>query len=84
MEVLQHLLFLISMITSSIAVRHHLEENNVARAVQMMEDGLSQRQVAERMGVSRSVIARLWRQEDTLADQDKAETGSPDHDGTDT
>ena len=44
----------------SVAVRHFLSEPEVARAVQLLEDGATQRAVAERFGVSRSVIARLW------------------------
>lgn len=40
------------------AVRRHLSENEVARAVQMVEDGFTQREVATRLGVSQSVIQR--------------------------
>ncbi len=41
-------------------VRRYLNEPEVASAVQMLEDGVTQRTVAERLGVSRSVVARLW------------------------
>ena len=54
-----HLVFL-SILTCLEAVRRHLQENEVARAVQMIEDGLTQRQVAVCLGVSRSVVSRLW------------------------
>ncbi len=38
----------------------YLNEPEVPRAVQMLEDGAIQRSVAERLGASRSVVARLW------------------------
>ena len=38
--------------------RHHLSETDVARALGMLEAGLSQRRVARMMGVSQSVISR--------------------------
>ena len=41
-------------------VRRYLREPEVARAVQMLEDGQTQRRVAAIVGVSPSVIARLW------------------------
>ena len=40
------------------AVRRHLSSNEVARAVQMVEDGRTQRQAANALGVSQSVIGR--------------------------
>ena len=43
-----------------LAVRHHFNSLETARAVQMIEDGLSQRRVARYLGVSPSVINRLW------------------------
>ena len=43
-----------------ISPRRFLSVIEVARAVQMLEDGATQRTVAERFGVSRSIIARLW------------------------
>ena len=42
-------------------VRVHLSAVHVARAVQLLEDGSTQRMVAQRFGVSPSVINRLWR-----------------------
>ncbi len=41
-------------------VRRYLNEPEVARAVQMLEDGAAQKTIAERLGVNRSVVARLW------------------------
>lgn len=41
-------------------VRRHLNPPEVARAVQMIQDGHSQRNVARTLDVSQSVIARLW------------------------
>ena len=41
-------------------VGRYLNEPEVVRAVQMLEDGATQRTVAERLGVSCSVVARLW------------------------
>ncbi len=40
-------------------VRCYLDEPEVATAVQMLEDGATQRTVAERLEVGRSVVARL-------------------------
>lgn len=42
------------------APRRYLSVPDVTRAVQLLEDGATQRTVAERFGVARSVIARLW------------------------
>lgn len=44
----------------SVTVRLHLNNDETVRAVQMIEDGVSQRQVARTLGVSPSVINRLW------------------------
>lgn len=44
----------------SVTVRRHLDSFETARAVQMIEDGVSQRQVADVLGVSPSVVNRLW------------------------
>ena len=41
-------------------VRRYLEDTEVARAIQMLSDGMRQRQVARRLGVSQSVVSRLW------------------------
>lgn len=51
--------FLLILLLTCTAVRRHLTETEVARAVQMVEDGLTQRQVAVRLGVSQSVIHRV-------------------------
>ena len=47
------------------AVRRHLDQNEVARAVQQLKDGVHIRVVADRLGVSPSVVSRLqtWYQE---------------------
>ena len=42
-------------------VRNHLSEHDTVRAVQMLEDGSRQVDVSRRLGVSQSVISRLWR-----------------------
>ena len=42
------------------AARRYLDPADVARAVQLLEDGNTQREVARRLAVSRSVISRLW------------------------
>ena len=44
----------------SFAVRHYFNSEETARVVQMIEDGLSQRHVARHLGVSPSVVNRLW------------------------
>lgn len=41
-------------------VRRFLSDNDVTRAVTLIETGVSQRQVGQRLGVSQSVISRLW------------------------
>jgi transposase len=38
----------------------HLSENEVAQVIALIEDGKSQRYVAHRFNVSRSVVARAW------------------------
>ena len=43
------------------AARRFWSPPEVARVVQRVEDGSTQRLVAQRLGVSRSVIGRLWR-----------------------
>ena len=42
------------------AVRRHLDPTEVARAVQLLEDGERVRVVARRFDVSPSVVSRLW------------------------
>ncbi|EFN61147.1 hypothetical protein EAG_00087, partial [Camponotus floridanus] len=43
-----------------------LSENEVAQVIALLEDGRSQRYVADRFNVSRSVVARAWiRYQDT-------------------
>ena len=44
----------------SFTVRRHFNSEETARVVQMIEDGLSQRRVARYLGVSPSVVNRLW------------------------
>lgn len=41
-------------------VRRFLSDNDVTRAVTWIEGGVSQRQVGQRLGVSQSVVSRLW------------------------
>ncbi len=41
-------------------VGRYFNELGMARAVQMLDDGATERTVAERLGVSRSVVARVW------------------------
>ena len=43
------------------AARQHLDLPDVARAVQLLEDGERLRVVARRLGVSPSIVSRLWR-----------------------
>ncbi len=42
------------------SVKRYLQEPEIARAVQMLEDGQSHTRAAGGLGVSRSVVARLW------------------------
>ena len=41
-------------------MRRHLEATDVARAVQLLEDGVRQVEVARRFAISHSVVSRLW------------------------
>ena len=41
-------------------MRRHLEATDVARAVQLLEDGVRQVEVARRFGITQSVVSRLW------------------------
>ncbi len=43
-----------------LSVRPHLTEPEMARAIQMLKDGLSQHEVAAAYGVSQSVVSRIW------------------------
>ena len=43
------------------AVRRHLDATDVARAIQLLEDGVRQVEVARRFAVSQSVVSRLYR-----------------------
>lgn len=62
----------------SVTVRHHLSHLDTVRAVQMVEDGLSQRRVARILGVSPSVVNRLWnRYVDTGSHQRRPGQGRP-------
>ena len=42
-----------------LGVQRHLTEPEVARAIQMLEDGSSQRDVAAAYGVSHTVVSRI-------------------------
>ncbi|XP_076329996.1 uncharacterized protein LOC143235656 [Tachypleus tridentatus] len=61
MDLMRLVLSMCTFILCTQAVRRHLIENEMARAVQMLADGHSQRRVAHRVGGSPSVINRLWR-----------------------
>ena len=63
--ILQLLLLVNATVVVFDAARHLLGLPDIARAIQMIEDGSTQRQGAERFCVSRSVVARLcrWYQE---------------------
>ena len=52
---------ILGFIVTSYGVRRFLEEVEVAQAVALLESWYTQRIVAERFDVSRSVVARLWR-----------------------
>ena len=74
MRVLMYCTFFACLLTLSTAVRHYFGETEVTRALQMLEDGMSQRRFAKRFGVSQSVILRLWtrfQETDTHKDPDK-------------
>ena len=58
MEVSEIILILSCVYGLMLTVRHQLTTSETARAVQIIEDGLSQHQVARR--VSPSVVNRLW------------------------
>jgi len=49
------------LIYSCNGVRRNLNPTEVAMAVEMLLDGHSQREVARIVGVSQSVVARMWR-----------------------
>ena len=51
---------ILGFIVNSCGVRRFLEEVEVAQAVALLESGFSQRIVAERFDIPRSVVARLW------------------------
>lgn len=61
MNVLVQLFTLSALLATVWGVRRHLEATDVARAVQMIENGFTQREVAAVLDVSRSVVSRLWR-----------------------
>jgi len=54
------ILIVLSLSGTNNCARRHLNEAEVARAVQLLEDGATVRTVAQRIGVSPSVISRLW------------------------
>jgi transposase len=59
-----HCVVVLSLLYHADCVRHFLDQYQVARAVQLLEDGQTHRAVANRFGVSPtppSVIIRLWR-----------------------
>ena len=60
MNSFQLLLGLYVLIYTCDCVRRHLDPPNAARAVQMIQDGHSHRNVARTLDVSQSVVARLW------------------------
>ena len=60
---MKNLLFcftLFAIVTATIAVRQHSGPTDVARALEMLEMGFTQRQVTDVLGVPQSVVARLW------------------------
>ena len=60
MNVCAKILILSCIYGLSVTVRHHLNSEETVRAVQMIEDGFSQPWVARALGVSPSVVKRLW------------------------
>lgn len=63
---------------SADGVRNHLDHYSVARAVQLLEDGDRQCEVARRFGVSPSVVCRLWqRYRETGLYTQRPRTGRP-------
>ncbi len=60
------------------AVRRHLEATEVAQAIQNLEDGVRQVDVARRFGVSQSVVSRLHQRfEQTGLYHDRPRSGRP-------
>ena len=60
---MKNLLFsftLFAMVMATIVVRQHLGPPDVARVIEMLEMGFPQHQVADILGVSQSIVARLW------------------------
>ena len=53
---------LFAIVMATIAVRQHLELTEVARAIDMLEMGFPQHQVADSVGVSQSIVTQLWSQ----------------------
>ena len=49
------------LINTNNCVRRHLSDTEVARGIQLIEDGLTHREVANRLGVSCSVVTRFVR-----------------------
>ena len=41
-------------------LRHHLSQDEMNRGIGMLHSGLSQRHVANVLGVSQSVVSRMW------------------------
>ena len=60
MDVCAKILILSCILGLLVTVRHHLYSEETVRAVQMIEDGFSQRRVARALGVSPCVVNRLW------------------------
>ena len=56
---LQNLLYICVTVMGVDAARHFLDSPEVARLVQMLEDGSTQRRIAERLGVSMNAVGRL-------------------------
>lgn len=60
------------------AARRHLEATDVARAIQLLEDGVRQVEVARRFAVSQSVVSRMWeRYQQTGLYHDRSRSGRP-------
>ncbi len=43
-----------------LGMRRHMQQPEVARLIQMLEDGSTQRDVAAAFGVTQSVVSRAW------------------------
>ena len=41
-------------------LRRHLSQDEIKRGIEMLHSGLSQRHVANVLGVSQSVVSRMW------------------------